>query len=71
MSFLNCQFKWSFPFQVSIGENSFCKVLTPERLEIHSIIVGTDKDLNMLQSTWTVVNIKECSTSNVVANKVP
>ena len=43
-SFLNCQLKWSLPFQVLFPENSFCKLLTPEHLEI--IIVGTDKDRN-------------------------
>ena len=51
MSFLNCQFKWSFAFQVLRREYNILKLLTPEHLEIHSIVVDTDKDLNMLQST--------------------
>ena len=37
MSFLNCQFKWSFAFHVLIREYNILKLLTPEHLEIHSI----------------------------------
>ena len=43
MSFLNCQLKWGFAFHVLMREHNIFKLLTPEHLEIQSIIVGIDK----------------------------
>ena len=45
MSILNCQLKWSFALLVFRIEKSVCKLLTPEHLEVYSIIVSADKDV--------------------------
>ena len=50
MSILNCQLKWSFALLVFNREKSVCKLLTPEHLEVYSIIVSADKSKTAIYS---------------------
>ena len=64
MSILNCQLKWSFALLVLRREKSVCKLLTPEHLEVYSIIVSADKDLKQLCSGVVFVIASNIASSN-------